>query len=169
LKIRDAKTADAARLESLRVRAWRDAYPGLVEQAVLDELDPTDETELAVWRNLIDHEMRILIAESESGETLGFCAIAAPSRDADEPVGVAEIAAIYVDPEHYRGGLGRAMLKEALRRLTEDAWMECTVWTLTKNARALALYESLGFERDGSERTEERWLVPDIRLRLALN
>ena len=168
--MREAKPADAPRLESLRVRAWREAYPGMVEQHVLDDLDPTDPAELAVWRTLIDEaDLRVIVAENEGGDLIGFCALAAPSRDADEPEGVAEIVALYVDPEHYRGGVGRAMVKRALLRLSEAGWKECTVWTLTENMRALALYESLGFRRDGQERTEQFWLIPDVRLRVDLS
>lgn len=170
MNLREATPADAARLESLRVRAWREAYPGMVEQHVLDALDPTDPAGLAVWRNLIDDaNLRVIVAENEGGDLLGFCAIAAPSRDADEPEGVAEIVALYVDPEHYRGGVGRTMVERALLRLAEAGWKTCTVWTLTENTRALALYESFGFKRDGQERTEEFWLIPDVRLRVALD
>lgn len=171
MKLREAKPGDAARLEALRVRAWREAYPGLVEQHVLDELDPDDPTSVLVWKNLIDQgDMRVALAENEGGDLIGFCAVAAPSRDADEPKGVAEIVALYVDPAHYRGGVGRALMQAVLSRLRESelGWKEATVWTLDRNHRALALYEGLGFTRDGSERTDEHWKCPDVRLRLLL-
>lgn len=171
MKLRDARSEDAALLEGIRVRAWHEAYPGLVEQEVLDALDPTDEQTLAVWRNLIDGPEGfafVQVAVNEGGTPIGFVAVAAPSRDEDEDDSVAEIAAIYVDPEHYRGGVGRAMMEHVLERLKDDGYEECTVWTLDKNVRALALYEGLGFRRDGSERTDDQWLVPDVRLRRAL-
>ncbi len=172
MKISEARPADAPRLESLRVRAWRDAYPGLVEQHVLEDLDPDDPTSILVWRNLIDQgEMRVAIAENEGGDLLGFCAVAAPSRDAEEPKDVAEVVALYVDPGHFRAGVGRALMKAVLGRLreSEHGWKECTVWTLEQNERALKLYEGLGFTRDGSSRTEQHWKCPDIRLRLLLS
>lgn len=173
MKLREARIDDAARLESLRVRAWKQAYPGLVEQHVLDELDPDDPLGIAVWKNLIDQgEMSVALAENEGGALLGFCAIAVPSRDEDEPPGVIEVVALYVDPGHYRAGVGRGLLTaviEAVRERDADRqWKEFTVWTLERNHRALALYESMGFERDGHERTDEHWKCPDVRLRLAL-
>lgn len=171
MKLRDARTDDAAILEGIRVRAWREAYPGMVEQSVLDELDPTSEASIAVWKNLIgtpEGFAFVQVAENEGGTPIGFAAIAAPSRDADEPKGVAEIAAIYVDPDHYRGGVGRNIMERVLERLKEDGWKECTVWTLEKNERALALYRSFGFETDGAARTDADSLIPDLRLRVKL-
>jgi GNAT superfamily N-acetyltransferase len=49
---------------------------------------------------------------------------------------------LYVDPAHYRGGIGRALLLEALRRCGPDAWVNM----LAGNARALALYRGAGFD-----------------------
>lgn len=171
MKISEAKSDEAARLERLRVRAWREAYPGLVEQHVLDELDENDPLSILVWKNLIENvDMRVAMAENEGGDLIGFCAVAGPSRDDDEPEGVAEIIALYVDPDHYRRGVGREMMEAVINEasLSEKDWNELTVWTLERNHRALRLYESFGFERDGSERTDEHWKCPDVRLRLRL-
>lgn len=171
MKLREAKPSDAADLESLRVRAWCEAYPGLVEQHVLDALDPRDPQSILVWKNLIDDgDMRVAIAENEGGDLIGFCAVAAPSRDDDESDKVAEVVALYVDPEHYRAGVGSHLLEAVIKRLraSELGWQELTVWTLERNHRALALYEGFGFQRDGRERTDEHWKCPDLRLRLEL-
>lgn len=170
MKIREAGAGDAARLERLRVRGWREAYPGLVAQHVLDALSPDDPAALADWQRLLDDPgIRITLAEDAAGHLTGFCALARPSRDPDEPPGVAELVALYVDPEHHRRGIGRTLIDDALALLrTDGGWHECTVWTLDRNDRALTLYGSLGFLRDGTQRTDEHWLHPDVRLRLAL-
>lgn len=171
MRIREARPEDAERLERLRVRSWRAAYPGLVEQHVLDDLEEASPVEVAVWKRLIENvAFRVAIAENEGGDTVGFCAVAGPSRDADEPPGVAEIAALYVDPRHYGLGIGRTLMDTVLAALRESdqGWRECTVWTLERNERALALYHSLGFREDGASRTDEFWHHPDLRLRLAL-
>lgn len=171
MKIREARVDDAARLESLRVRAWRAAYPGLVDQQILDDLDPDDPTSALVWKNLIEQgTFGVGIAENEGGDLVGFCAVTAPSRDEDEPDSVAEVIALYVSPDHLRRGIGTALMEAVIRRLreAEAQWNECTVWTLEANTAALALYHELGFTRDGSSRTEPGWRCPDVRLRLAL-
>lgn len=171
MKIREATVEDAARLESLRVRAWRAAYPGLVDQQILDDLDPDDPTSALVWKNLIEQgEIGVGITENEGGDLTGFCAVAAPSRDDDEPAGVAEVVALYVSPDHLRRGIGRTLMEAVIRRLREadEGWKECTVWTLEANTASLALYHELGFARDGAARTEAGWRCPDVRLRLTL-
>jgi ribosomal protein S18 acetylase RimI-like enzyme len=102
------------------------------------------------------------------GELTGFCAVAAPSRDEDEPEGTAEIVALYVEPDSHRQGYGRTLLDDTLDHLGAGAWKEVTVWTLEDNFRSLPLYESRGFTADGSIRTDRGWFVADIRLRRAL-
>lgn len=171
MKIREAQVDDAGRLEALRVRAWRAAYPGLVDQQILDDLDPDDPTSRLVWKNLIEEgAIGVGVVENEGGDLIGFCAVAAPTRDDDEPAGVAEVVALYVSPDHMRRGVGTMLMEAVIRRLreAEEGWRECTVWTLEANTASLALYHGLGFARDGSSRTEEGWRCPDVRLRLAL-
>jgi ribosomal protein S18 acetylase RimI-like enzyme len=64
-------------------------------------------------------------------------------------------------------GIGKALINDAIASL-DPTWTELTVWTLTENYRALAFYAGLGFKRDGSERTDDFWRVPDVRLRKPL-
>lgn len=58
-------------------------------------------------------------------------------------VGVDEdyLAWLYVDPSHYRKGIGRELLKIGIREIGEGAW---TI-ALDGNKKAIALYESEGF------------------------
>lgn len=167
--IRTARPDDAATLADIHVRAWREAYPTMVEPHVLDNLDP--EVGATRWTEIIagDHRVsEVVVATGSDDLPIGFCAISAPTRDEEEGDGVAEIAAIYVDPNAYRSGAGTAMMEEALSRLHAGFWHTCTVWTLTDNHRAHAFYARFGFERDGHERPDKYWHVPDVRLRLTL-
>lgn len=73
------------------------------------------------------------------------------------------LAWLYVDPSHYRRGIGRQLLRLGVRLIGPSAW---TV-VLAGNARARRLYESEGFEVVG---TREGFNAgyPCISLRLAL-
>lgn len=168
LEIRTARPEDAATLADIHVRAWREAYPTMVEAHVLDNLDP--EVGATRWGEIIagGHGVSDVVVATIDDHPVGFCTISAPTRDLDEGDGVAEISAIYVDPTAYRSGAGKAMMEEALRRLHAGFWHTCTVWTLTDNHRAHAFYATFGFERDGHERPDKYWHVPDVRLRVAL-
>ena len=164
---RAAVPADAEALAKIHVRAWQFAYPGLVEPHVLLALSVREHKQR--WNEILGGERGdnyTIVAELD-GTIAGFCVVAAPSRDADEPAGVAEIAAIYVDPSAQGRGVGKALMHDAIASLGPE-WHTLTVWTLTENYRALAFYAAFGFERDGSERTDDHWLVPDVRLRRSL-
>lgn len=170
MNLRDATPDDAARLEDIRVRSWLHAYAGKAEQDIFDALSLGQFSGIDSWKEMIDGGGPItsVRAVEDDGELTGFCAVAAPTRDEDEPEGVAEIVALYVDPETHRRGYGRALIDDAISSVEADGWSEVTVWTLEDNFRSLPLYESRGFKHDGSVRTERGWFVADVRLRLDL-
>ena len=93
----------------------------------------------------------MFIAQRESG-VVGFAGI-------DEPY----LAWLYVDPECYRRGIGRALLRHCLDRLSDDAWTRAC----GNNTAALGLYRSEGFvvvERYMGENAGYRG--PSVRLAL---
>lgn len=60
---------------------------------------------------------------------------------------------VYVAPEHRRSGLGRAIVVHAIAEARAMEGIEALVLSVdAKNAPALALYRSLGFEAWGTER-----------------
>jgi GNAT superfamily N-acetyltransferase len=54
------------------------------------------------------------------------------------------LAWLYVDPDHYGKGIGRGLLKIGIREIGAGAW---TI-ALDGNKRAIALYESEGFQEE---------------------
>ena len=87
----------------------------------------------------------LIVAESSS-TVLGFCSYG-DSRDRDTSDGTGEIYAIYVAPEHWSNGVGRALLQESVRNLKGKGFSCITVWVLSQNARAIRFYERAGFNR----------------------
>lgn len=164
--IREAEPGDAEAIADLVMRSWRAAYPGMVDQDVLDGLALPEQT--AKWLAVIEGSMTVLVAAPRE-VIVGVIAIAKPSRDADEWKDVAELVAVYVDPDRLRGGAGTAMLEAALDRLRQQKASDVTVWTLNNNDLALAFYAQFGFKRDGKVRDEAGWHEPDVRLRRGLN
>jgi len=165
VKLRDATVDDAARLDEIWIAAWRAAYPGKCEPSVLRDVAPFGAEE---WRRRIDAAGDVIVAIDEDGVIAGYVHTATPTRDADEPDGVAEIVALNVHPDCFRRGVGRELLAAALERIRAAGWRVCSVWTLDDNHRSLPLYGSFGFRRDGARRTDDGWLVPDVRLRVGL-
>jgi L-amino acid N-acyltransferase YncA len=166
--VRDAAAADARAIASVHVRSWQEGYRGIVDDAVLDGLS-VDRRERA-WRERVeaaDAAQRTLVAE-RGGAVVGFCSVAAPTRDRPADEGTAEVVALYVDPDQWRSGAGTALLDAAVDGLRRDGWERVTLWVLERNARGRAFYERCGFVADGARQELPDLGVMEIRLALGL-
>jgi GNAT superfamily N-acetyltransferase len=112
-------------------------------------------------------ELTLLVAE-EDGDIVGYAGCGV-SRDPDTGDGVGEIRNLFVASSSWRAGVGRALMEAALEDLRARGCTDAIVWSFTANDRANAFYESFGFERDGAERTEERFAdIQSVRYRRRL-
>jgi GNAT superfamily N-acetyltransferase len=166
-RVRRAEGADAEAIADLAVRSWREGFRGIVP----DEIDPE-----AAWRpDRIEARLagrpsdgaRILVAEL--GERVAGFILHGRCRDDDAPAAAGEVWALYVDPGHWRAGVGRALVEVSLAELRADGFGEARVWTLADSPRNLRFYEALGFALDGTEQRRENFGAPlELRLRRAL-
>jgi GNAT superfamily N-acetyltransferase len=164
VNVRRATGDDALAIESIRVRGWRNAYRHVFPPAELDAL-PVDPTR---WRARLDTPpagWSTFVAEL-GGAVVGFASVG-PSRDVE---GLGELYAIYVDPDAWSTGAGRALIERAERQLAAT-YEEATLWVLEDNPRARAFYERAGWAPDGARKAEERWGVraPEVRYRKELS
>lgn len=165
--IREAVGADAPAIADIHVRSWQAAYRGILPDELLDALSVTERE--ASWIAILgedgDHRLT-LVAERDGGNLAGFCSVATPSGDGDTGERTAEIGALYVDPGHWRRGVGATVLSSALDELGRRRYRDVVLWVLPENRPALAFYERFGFEvEEGVEKLEERSGQPVIRLR----
>ncbi len=149
--VRDARLADAPALAEIHVRSWQVAYRGIFPPEFLDGLDVGQRQR---WRaaRLQNPPPRTatLVVEAE-GTPVGFA-------DLGPAVGVArasEIYAIYLDPDHWGLGFGRALMTSSVRRLGELGYGEAVLWVVEENLRARRFYEAAGWGFDGTRRIEE--------------
>lgn len=166
--VRRGGLEDAGAIARVHVRTWQVAYRGLVPDDILDGLSV--EQREATWRKMLsdtDSSPITFIAERE-GHVVGFCALAAPSRDEDAYEGTAEVGAIYVDPSTWRAGVGRALMDAALNELREGNWSDVTLWVFAENTCARAFYAGYGFQPDGAELLDESSGQKELRLRVSL-
>jgi ribosomal protein S18 acetylase RimI-like enzyme len=91
----------------------------------------------------------LLVAEVE-GRVEGYCGLMA-SRD-DDGDGVGEVAAIYVSPQHWRGGIGSALMAAGEDYLRGRGFTEATLWVLEDNDLGRGFYDRLGWTADGDRR-----------------
>ena len=151
IAVRPAGPDDAATIARLHVDSWRATYRGIVDDAYLDALDVRARS--AVWdERLADPApaMRTLVAETD-GRVVGF-ATTGPSRDDDAAPRTAEVQAIYVTPDAWGTGAGRALMNAAIDVLG-GAYDRVTLWVLQDNTSARRFYERAGFTADGATTT----------------
>ena len=105
----------------------------------------------------------LLVADVD-GAVAGFT-LARPSEDHDAGPDVGEVHMLYVRPDAWRGGLGRALLGAAQDALRKDGYPEATLWTGSENHRPHALYAAAGWRLDGAERRFDYLGVELVNLR----
>ncbi|HEV2592481.1 MAG TPA: GNAT family N-acetyltransferase [Gaiellaceae bacterium] len=147
MDVRNASLADARRIEEIRVRTWRAAYREVFAPDRLDAM-VIDETRWAHRINEPPPGWTIIVADV--GERVVGFASTGPSRDQQ---GVGELYAIYVEPNAWSTGAGRALIVRSEAELAAT-WSEATLWVLEENVRARRFYERAGWEHDGVRKLE---------------
>lgn len=80
------------------------------------------------------------------------------------------ITAVYVDPDQWQRGHGRALATAAESAAGREGFEQLVLWVLHTNDAAFAFYATLGFAPDGAERTDSQLGVElrVVRYRLRL-
>ncbi|MBS1677788.1 MAG: GNAT family N-acetyltransferase [Actinobacteria bacterium] len=161
IELRDARPGDEPAVADLHVRTWQDAYRGLIAAEFLDALDPRERAArytFAAGDPTAPTTVLAVEAGEDGDEAIAGFATFGPCRDEDAP-GLGEVYALYVDPDRYRGGVGRLLMAEARRRLHEAGFTDAILWVLQGNDRAARFYEGEGWRPDGTTRTEQPYGV----------
>jgi ribosomal protein S18 acetylase RimI-like enzyme len=163
-KTRRATPDDSRRIAEIQVAGWKAAYRGIIPDDYLDAMTP--ERRQSFWDQQVRDECgEMFVAEVDSKVT-GFCHLI-PSRDADGD-GVAEIAAIYVDPTAWRHGSGRSLCDAALASALQNKAPWVTLWVLVENALGRRFYDAMGFLADGARKSEDfrGFTLEEVRYRI---
>ncbi|MFB6271037.1 MAG: N-acetyltransferase family protein [Halobacterium sp.] len=140
---------DLQGVNRVNVRAWREAYDGILPDALLDgrsvEIPREDAT--GQFDRIRERIGCFLVAEDGNGEIRGYVYV----RWGDDTKGfVGEDAAglkeIYVEPDYWGDGIGTHLLEHALDRLP-DSVEAVRLEMLSGNDVARGFYESHGFEQ----------------------
>jgi GNAT superfamily N-acetyltransferase len=127
-------------------QAGQAAWAHILPTATLVSLLPSER-----WRPGAGADVRVA---EYAGQVVGFVC-ARPSADADANPTIAEIDALYVHPDLWGTGVGRALLAEATVYLAESGFAEVTLWTEHRNYRPLRFYRAAGWRLDGAERRRD--------------
>jgi ribosomal protein S18 acetylase RimI-like enzyme len=162
--VRDARVEDAAAIARVHTRSWQAAYAHAFPQEALKAISVERRAEnWARWLAAPAPRAAILVAEV-NGDVAGFASVGA-AHEGDEQTG--ELYAIYVDPECWGTGVGRALIAEAEERLRAAGFREAILWVLDDNPRARRFYEAAAWAHDGGTKQDTHLdtLVDEVRYR----
>ena len=153
-----------------RVASWRAAFTGLVPQGFLDEMDPA--AIATAWSSsIVAGRSRLFVAVVDppggGTEVVGYAGVG-PERDEAAPAGTGELYALFVHPDRWGTGVGRALADAALADLRAAGCLRVWLWVLAANARARAFYRSYGFTETPDRTVSSLGDLPEIRLTRAL-
>ena len=141
-QIRKATPDDAQGIAKVHVDSWRETYPGLMPEEILNGLSYR-QREL-YWRRTLretgEEEFAYLV-EDDAGEVMGFVS-GGPEREG----GLAfkgEIYAIYLLKEHQRQGWGKRLFRAATDHLVRSGMKSMLLWVHRDN-ETRGFYEAMG-------------------------
>jgi len=143
ITIRRAAADDAQDIGAVFDAAVREGWKYLGELAARPMFPPNE------WDTLVvEHAPpnALLVAINEAHWLVGFVAVH-PAEG--------EMYLLFVDPDHAGRGVGRTLLEAAHEVLRAAGCREAFLYTHEQNERALAVYETAGYRRDGAVRESE--------------
>lgn len=120
---------DEETLARLKVVCWREAYPGLLPQPLLDKLDA--QREETVWSDALGRGIAWMA--EQAGVPVGFGHMEG-----------AEVTTLYIRKEDHGQGVGAALLTHLFDEISCLGRREAFLWVLEKNAKARGFYERMG-------------------------
>ncbi len=160
--IRSALPEDALAVAEVHVRSWQAAYRDLLPREYLDRLRPEDRASRYDFGAIDPGKPSTLVAVREE-VVLGFVTVM-PARDSDAR-GKGEVCALYVDPQWWDQGVGRALMQAGRARLGMLGFRDAILWVLAGNTRAGRFYAHDGWRPDGGRRAASVWglTVDEVR------
>ncbi|MGN1340032.1 MAG: GNAT family N-acetyltransferase [Oscillospiraceae bacterium] len=156
MTIRQMLPQDDGEVCRMYVKSWQTGYKGLLPQEYLDSLSPER------WRGRFTGLPGSFVITD--GETIVGHSCARPAAD-ENMSGWGEVWTLYVLPEYWGRGYGRALLENSVSWLNEQGFDRVYLWALDSNTRARRFYEHCGFceTQDALECDIAGITVTDIR------
>jgi len=141
IAVRPARPDDADAVARVYIDSWHDTYAGVLPTQLLCAMTPGGQS--ARWRATIRARGReaVLVAEHERFGVVGIASLG-PARDPALTFD-GEVYTLYVDPNFYGRGVGRALLSAAFAALAARGFSSCVIWAHAKNP-ARFFYEAMG-------------------------
>lgn len=141
VQIRTATESDAEELRDYVVRLFSERLPGIFKRP-----DPTVEEEREFIRSRIEPDNSTLLVAIEDGRIVGVIGFLGGILEEERHAGT---FALSVDSAHRGRGIGTALIEALLDWAPGDGVSRIQGWAWANNPGAIALYERMGFQREG--------------------
>lgn len=145
--MRHARADEAEAVEALHWASLEAAYRGRIPGWPEQPRRVHERRER--WSRWIgDPDIHTVVALA-SGGIVGFYTLRGATDTDLDPTDVCEMPTLYVAPERWRRGCGRALCQHAIGVGAGHRFRAMVLWVLDVNVRARAFYQALGFLADG--------------------
>lgn len=145
--IRLARVEDALLIAAVHVLSWQKIYRGIMPDPFLDNLNTAQRGEH--WKQLLSQEHGVHVV-CINGVLAGFSSTQIQRKRS----GTAELSAIYIHPDHWGKGLGKALFKSSCEALKHLGLKRLMLWVATDNVQARNFYSHMGMVVDGATKRE---------------
>lgn len=152
LSIREATPEDISAIAAIHVAGWQGAYGGILDQEYIDSFSL--EIRIERWTEIFAKNYSKTWIAFVDQKPAGFISYgplrtAPPGTSKIRPLYTSEIYAIYLMPDYYRQGIGKALMQKATENLKAQKHHSTCLWVLDKNKRACSFYQALSGQRIG--------------------
>jgi GNAT superfamily N-acetyltransferase len=152
--IRRAGVDDAEAIAAVHNASLQASYRPLIPERIAHlALDPPEAApRIPGWRRCLERpRVSTTLVACDNGQVVGFCTLrSTPGTNAGEATG--EIWALFVQPSHWRRGIGRLLCEQSLADAHRQGFAGVELWELESNANARRFFQSMGFRPDGGTR-----------------
>ena len=134
--IRYYKKEDINEIAKIITEDWKIAYKGIIDKEFLETLNYKEKAK----RIREKYQEQKSIVYIENNNIKGYCRFG-ENRDKKE---YGEIYALYIKCNERGNGVGRLLVKEAMKILKEKGYKEIVIWCLKENIQARGFYEKIG-------------------------
>ncbi|ACB84646.1 GNAT family N-acetyltransferase [Natranaerobius thermophilus] len=144
--IRWAKKEDCKELGKIHTKSWQMAYKNIIPDEILKRLNPTKRAEY--FQNSLEQGTEKTGVIKVDDKIIGFITIG-ECRDDDYKSETGEIWGMYLLPDYWRQGYGKALISWGIEKLKEKGYRKATLWVLEKSKGPRKFYERMGFIEEG--------------------
>lgn len=157
ITIRPATEDDIPAIARIHVPAKQKAYAGAVDADYLQS--KTFEEYEGVWTRYMaaeDATQYLAFVDDQPAGVISFGRLRTPPPGTSRirPLYAAEIFGIHVHPDHWKKGVGRVLMQQAVNDLKDQKLRSLCLWVIKGNDNAIGFYDHMNGQRIGKRDIE---------------